>query len=529
MLKLGSGAVAERHWGRLPIVHGETRKRLNRGGWRENPPLSLSPALSLLTLMLTATDPLFTLQKSISSAVTGVCFLRYRQKIVTEDDKCEEGSDSDESSDCNFQCSNMLLGPQHDHLNPAAAAAVHSSAASHASLQGYALASCHHDGSCKIWDLSSRRCVVENINMCRDRKFGLTVRRLATSTFLYQTRDVNGTVTLHDLHQPDVEVMKIETKSTTFCTLSPCRVDTLNKQSESSTIDEESNLVALPTELHSMALVRDLRCDPTTQPAFRVHVGQDGNSTNQYNHFGRDNKYGMLMSLALSLQHDTKKLVLGCGMEDGSVLFYDLGATGKGRSPWLVQEPSVDINSEGNLSKYTCSSKLGKEPVLSLDIVTSYGHNENHEANPSSSLVAVAGCAGDPDEMCDLPKQEQGTITTMKISLAHDTVSDSTMKSSKRRRTQTCAFSSGGKVGVSIARFRPDGRVFAVGGWDKRLRVFGRTSSKPLAVLHGEHVDSVSAMDWADDSAISGLLATGAGDGKVCVYRVLPHTLREHV
>lgn len=492
--------------------------------------LPVADAPPVAQIMIKATDPLFTLQTSISSAVTGVCFLRHPQKCTKEDNTCsEEGSDSDES-DCNFQCSNMLLGSQHDQLNSAAASAMHSSAASHANMQGYALASCHHDGSCKIWDLSSRRCVVDNINKCRDRKFGLTVRRLFDPyRFLYQTRDVNGTVTLHDLHDPDVEVMKIETKSTTFCTLSPCRVDIANKISESRTAVGECNLVALPTELHSMALVRDLRCDPATQPAFRVHVGQDGSTTNQYNHFGRDNKYGMLMSLALSLQHDTQKLVLGCGMEDGSALFYDLGATGKAHRQWFAQEPSLELEPDGNLSKfkYTCNSKLGKEPVLSLDIVTSYGSSKMHDAKPSPSLVAVAGCAGDPDEMYDLPEQEQGTITTMKISLAHDNISDSTMESIIRRRTKTCSMSSGGKVGVSIARFRPDGRVFAVGGWDKRLRIFGRSSSKPLAVLHGEQSDSVSAMDWADDSAISGLLATGAGDGKICVYRVLPHTLRK--
>ena len=80
----------------------------------------------------------------------------------------------------------------------------------------------------------------------------------------------------------------------------------------------------------------------------------------------------------------------------------------------------------------------------------------------------------------------------------------------------------GGKPGVALCRFRPgDGRIFAVGGWDKRLRIFDRSAaakSAPLAILRG-HIQSVNAMDWAPDAAESGLLATGASDGRIYVWR----------
>ncbi|KAL7495828.1 hypothetical protein ACHAWX_000296 [Stephanocyclus meneghinianus] len=326
--------------------------------------------------------------------------------------------------------------------------------------------------------------------------------------------------------------------------------------SASTVVGGECNLLALPTEFQSMAIVRDLRCDPTSQPAFRIDIGKDNNSAaNRCNYYGRDNKYGMLMSLALSMQYDTHRLVLGCGMEDGSVLFYDLGESGKGRTPWRVKESSVDDNGlkcpnshkganekrfieemdsdaesyKSDFSKYMCSAKLGKEPVLSLDVVTSYSDNARPGSKSLSSVVAVAGCAGDSDELSDLPEHERGTVSTLKVALANDDGSNPNMTASIRKRTQTCSYSSEGKPGVSIARFRPDGRIFAVGGWDRRLRIFGRTSSKPLAVLHGGHSDSVVAMDWAADSAVSGLLATGAGDGKICVYRVFPHTLKDEL
>ena len=498
------------------------------------------------------TDPLFTLKTPRSSsttvtpdgsAVTGVCFL---QDSISRSNinPLLHYDESDSDTECNFRCSEILLGPKHSYdRSSETAAAVHFSASSHTNLHGCTLASCHHDGSCKIWDLSSRRCSVENINNSSDRKFGLAVRRLCDSSnrFLYQTRDMMGTVTLHDMcHDPSIELMNIETRSSTFCTFSPCQIRqdvTTDNTIETAIMGAESNLVALPTEFHSMAIVRDLRCDSTTQPAYRVHVGQDTDtSLARYSYYGRDNKYGMLMSLALSIQHDTRKLVLGCGMEDGSVLFYDLGHGEKGHIHW-VEKQTVNDNlgdSKGNtykgeVSNYICSTKLGKEPVLSIDLTTSHADHKKKPSNSPPSLVAVAGCAGDADELHDLPEQDRGTVTLLKVSLSKDNDSTSQMKSSIRARSETCSYSSGGKVGVSIARFRPDGRVFAVGGWDRRLRIFGRTTSKPLAVLHGGHSDSVVAMDWAQNSAVSGLLATGAGDGNICLYRVLPHTLTNKI
>ena len=84
---------------------------------------------------------------------------------------------------------------------------------------------------------------------------------------------------------------------------------------------------------------------------------------------------------------------------------------------------------------------------------------------------------------------------------------------------------SGGEVGLLICRFWPDGRVFVVGGWDHRLLIVGQTVSKPLAILCS-HEKSVTALDWAVRSATSGLLATGASDGRICIWRVFPHSLK---
>jgi WD40 repeat protein len=78
------------------------------------------------------------------------------------------------------------------------------------------------------------------------------------------------------------------------------------------------------------------------------------------------------------------------------------------------------------------------------------------------------------------------------------------------------------KPGVAICRFRPDGRMFAIGGWDKRLRIYDRTvPDRQLAILRG-HGDSVTATDWAADATESGLLATGSSDGQVHIWRCFP-------
>jgi hypothetical protein len=43
------------------------------------------------------------------------------------------------------------------------------------------------------------------------------------------------------------------------------------------------------------------------------------------------------------------------------------------------------------------------------------------------------------------------------------------------------------KEGVSDAVLRPDGRVFAIGGWDGRVRLYSYKKATPLAILKARH------------------------------------------
>lgn len=480
--------------------------------------------------MLSPTDALFSLHTSSvdsatensggggssSAAVTGVCFVQHAPQHVfagSDDEDTDSDGDDDKFEPLQFKCTNLLLGNECN-KSSSYQEATHLSAASHISLAGVVLASCHHDGTCKLWDLATRRCIVNDAATGRDGP-GLAVRRLdQMQQFVYQSRDVLGTVSLHDIHRPLDPILQLHSYSTTFCQMAPCHIN--ETADDVATRGGESNLIALPTQHQSVAIIRDLRCDPTSNPAYRIDPGNSMANSSK--------NYGMLTSLGLCLQEKSQQLVLGCGMEDGSALFYDLRSNG---SPWLLGHSAEEIGYlSGELSNIMCDIKLGKDPVLSLDLSSSCSKGKSRP-----SVVAVAGCAGDADEMSELPEADQGTVSTIKVRLANDPTtvdgemgpSASKVKASIRTKTRTCLIESGGKVGVSVCRFRPDGRIFAVGGWDRRLRVFDRVSSKPLAILHG-HEDTVTAVDWSRNASSTGMLATGAGDGRICIYRVFPNT-----
>jgi WD40 repeat protein len=147
-----------------------------------------------------------------------------------------------------------------------------------------------------------------------------------------------------------------------------------------------------------------------------------------------------------------------------------------------------------------------------------------------SGFVTIAGMAGSEEDLCELPESDRGRIAILKMSSRPD----GTFRMRLRSRISTAANVSSrtdrdipieprrnGKPGIGQCRFRSDGRIFAVGGWDKRVRIYDRRTSEPLALLRG-HLDSVNAIDWSFDAVHSGLLATGSTDGRVHVWQCFP-------
>ena len=218
---------------------------------------------------------------------------------------------------------------------------------------------------------------------------------------------------------------------------------------------EHDHIFALPSTDKSFFSVHDL-----TQPAdvvTRLHAS------------GGEGCHGMLMSLAI------RDSIVACGMEDGSLFIHH----------WKKQS--------------VCSVKLSQDFILGLDLTKSV----------AGSMVAIAGMAGNAEDLEDLPESEQGTVAVVKCTL-------DPMQAKLRCRVGTCSFGGGGKPGVDVGRFRPDGRLFAIGGWDKRVRLLDRRHANTLGILKG-HTESVSALAWASNS----LLASGDKDGTIHVWSIL--------
>lgn len=219
-------------------------------------------------------------------------------------------------------------------------------------------------------------------------------------------------------------------------------------------VDREKNhMLALPW-MDYVCKLRDLR-----QPSSAVSEFEAGK--------GR----GMLICLAM------RDSIVACGMEDGTVCFHDVRKL-DGESP--------------------CNVKLSSSFIVGLDLTPSV----------AGSMVAIAGMAGNAQDLQDLPESEQGTVAVVKCTL------EPTLSAKLRSRVGTCSLTSGGKPGVDVGRFRPDGRLFAIGGWDMRVRLLDRSSStKSLGVLKG-HSGTVTALDWANNS----LLASGDSMGTIQIW-----------
>ena len=489
----------------------------------------------------------------VSSAVSSVCFIR--DPYSYDDAMRSESSESDDSSDeddepLRFRCSQMLLGKEAEAAaKENAATSAGTSAAAAVCLRGSLMASSHANGCALIWDLGTRR-VVSQFADGGSRGPGLAMRRMGDGCvhndnsqsrvgchrFFYHSRGKEGLVSVHDT-QPNGSIdtlVHYKTRCRTFCAASSC----------SSGGSEGRHLLALPTRDECTAAVVDIRVDPTSQPVFVIHGAALAGAASGASEEWR--KHGMLTSLSLcgtssnseTIDWSSSGPILACGMESGSVFFHDLAMPGRAMMDSQPEfdgkiaqrhRPTMgwdDDNSFTYLTPPHCSVSLGRDPVLALDIAAS---SVSQEEDSRGAVIAVGGCAGDQDDLAAKPLEEQKTVGVIKATFDRSQ-HDSALKARIRSRIQTCSIGENtarGKPGVGTCRFRPDGRMFAVGGWDKRLRVFSRAAgAAPLALMRA-HIDSVTAIDWAPDCATSGILATGSEDGQIAIWRAFPHTGRQ--
>eukprot|EP00554_Chaetoceros_debilis_P011773 CAMPEP_0194128340 /NCGR_PEP_ID=MMETSP0150-20130528/60997_1 /TAXON_ID=122233 /ORGANISM="Chaetoceros debilis, Strain MM31A-1" /LENGTH=624 /DNA_ID=CAMNT_0038822323 /DNA_START=138 /DNA_END=2012 /DNA_ORIENTATION=+ len=256
---------------------------------------------------------------------------------------------------------------------------------------------------------------------------------------------------------------------------------------------------------------------------------------------------------------------LACGMESGKIFIHDLRMTGK---------EEFQVTAQDIIETEACSVSFGINPILCLDsyqscdeknkvkdkdkgagsagaLITrstakrSGTHLDTACHTFKNSLIVIAGKAADAAELMAKPEHDRGTVAVIKATSLKDVPMDDNhpestpttlpsrirMLARVRAKVGTCRLSNelsnNGKPGVGVCRFRPDGKVFAVGGWDKRVRIYSRTSANILITLRGLNEESVTALDWAggeisEELMREGVLASGSNDGKISLWRAFP-------
>jgi WD40 repeat protein len=419
------------------------------------------------------------------------------------DDQDESSSSNEDDELIELRCQRLVQTPGTSEGKTVRSQA--SDVAAALSLSGRLLGTCHASGDTLLWDLGLRRVVSEQLTP--NRGAGLALRHIPQDRFLYQTRDSKGTVSLHDLSAGAEPIVRYETMSQNFCQAAPCTGN--------------GNLVALPSVACSCVVVRDWRVPESDSPVAFFHAARgaimDGQSIEETATMAKSDKHGMVTSLAMA--EDTSpygKAIVVCGMESGSVFFHDLSM--------LLQ-----IGNRSHVRQAPTSLSLSRgSPILSLDLSPSAAiltATTSAVLTPLSAVVGIAGMAGYMEDLSEIPPSDRGRVAVFKATINDDS---NCIDARMRRRIKT--FDSNpslekiGKIGAGTCRFRPDGRIFAVGGWDKRVRVFDRSAGSsrdaPLAIMRG-HTDSVQTIDWAPDAAESGLLATGSSDGTIYIWRCL--------
>jgi WD40 repeat protein len=494
------------------------------------------------------------------SAVSSLCFLDQYLKVAYNDEeafRCEANENEDffldipTSSNCVGFTSLPLL-----------------------------LASCDISGNAFLWNVQTRRKVAQfgldrREKVCRQpdlqNKFlssccdpGLSLRRLMPSSrqstvdndisfggspsqhyFLYHTRGREGIVSIFNPETlPGIcssgsednqqvqqlqsiassTIFQVKTYSSTFCAASPCRGN--------------SNLIVTPTSEDCVAEVYDIRAssEGESSAALVIHgAGRPGSTSRNRSH-KMDNtikEHGMLTSLSMAITAKEGIPIVACGMESGDIYFHDCRMLRPGQQP-LLSVPYAASKITTNIR----SISVSRDPILSIDLFESY-LSPKHDSSPSDSIIAICGSAGDAADMNALIPipDDRSTGAIVKTFFngydhqkSHNEEIDVQNQQQKTMiqilsRFQTCNIGDnavGGKPGISCCRFRDDGKLFAVGGWDHRARIFTRRG-RPLAILKG-HEKTVSAVDWspnmANPSSTDRLFSTGSSDGKILLWNL---------
>ena len=337
------------------------------------------------------------------------------------------------------------------------------------------LASCDDKGdNLLVWDISRRRTVFHGKSSSSDNGSGLSIVKckgnFADGQFLYQQKN---NIALYDCNTLEI-IHSMDERSFGFCKAAAGQ-----------------NFIVYPSSDYCSEAgfkLWDQRTNPSS--ATKMFATSDDSE--------RRNNFGMMTSISIC-DDSNDQLSIACGMDSGDVLFQ-----------------SLRMNRLNSL----CSSKrgilsIGKEPVLSLDLVKSTKEEDG------GAIVGVAGLAGNIADMSNYDEKDRGTLVLFKMKSSIE----NNISCKIRKRILTCPVDASTallrlKPSIACSKFRGDGKVFGITSWDRRTRIYSR-AGKLLAILKG-HNDSVNCLDWQpfQSESETSFIATGSSDGCIKLWDI---------
>ncbi len=249
---------------------------------------------------------------------------------------------------------------------------------------------------------------------------------------------------------------------------------------------------------------------------------------------------GLCMGLKL-FTDKSGNLYLASAWENGNVYLWDA------RNPAAIvasTEGILNDNNNNNDDGQEGAGRLHKEPIVAFDLAVLENDNDHNNtvmgisgaADDQISVFRVqlgnAAAACNKEDQTDInppPPPPTTTSTTLQANFMPSSSSSSPSTHSSTSTTTTtmatCRLVKRLKLshpGIGSVKVRPsDRKIFATGGWDKRLRIWDAKRMKPLAILK-QHDAAINCLAFSSAAAAAdnNLLVSGSSDTRIACWKI---------
>ncbi|KAG2425988.1 hypothetical protein HXX76_013359 [Chlamydomonas incerta] len=163
------------------------------------------------------------------------------------------------------------------------------------------------------------------------------------------------------------------------------------------------------------------------------------------------------------------------------------------------------------------SARLHSEPVMCCDARPVAAKRPKGDAAASAAAGAAEGPAADPQAAAAPPASSPApTWYDLITGSADDVVSCCSLRPAEAQPVRMAKQIKLREAGTADVRIRADGKLFACGCWDGRVRLYSLRKREPLAVLK-YHRSQVTAVAF---SPVTRTLATASRDTAVALWSV---------